>query len=41
MVQTGEWFEFTVENALDTEVRFVVLTLNYGRRNRFANISAS
>jgi hypothetical protein len=31
MVQTGEWFEFTVENTLDTGVRFVVLTLNYGK----------
>lgn len=31
MVQTGDWFRFTVENTLDTEVRFVVLTLDYGK----------
>ena len=29
-VQTGDWFEFTVTNGLDSPLRFVVLSLNYG-----------
>lgn len=31
MVQTGEWFEFTVVNSRDAPVRFVVLNLNHGK----------